>query len=106
MLPEAGTPERKRLEEEALRIGLAALDAERGIIPRALYRTYEHYRTRYVEERGLMDQRPGGAEEWRDALTDARQLEALVNDTWARLIERGDVGLPQPTATLPIDFRP
>lgn len=82
MLPEAGSPERAQLEEEALRIGLVALSSEHGNIPNALYEVYEHFPERFIEERGLMDVAPGVGEEWREALTNAHQLEAFVNDTW------------------------
>lgn len=86
MLPAPGSVDRLRLEQEALRIGLIALDAEHGHLPNSMYRVYMAYRTQFLEERGLMDAAPGVGEAWREALTDARQLEAFVNDTWAELI--------------------
>lgn len=82
MLPEAGTPERFALEAEALDVGMTMLSEERGLIGEALYRTYMHFRTKFVTERGLASDDG----RWPDALTDARQLEAYVNDTWSKAL--------------------
>jgi hypothetical protein len=74
-----------RLEGEALSLGQRALDLEHGNIANALYRVYLTYRQRFIEERRLGDgPRAEGA--WCEALIDARQLEAFVNDTWLRMI--------------------
>lgn len=82
MLPEIGTRDRERLEDEALRIGLEALHEHEGSIPDALYQVYMHFRSHFIEEYGLMDQAPGG-DRWREALVDARQLEHYVAQCWA-----------------------
>lgn len=84
VLPEMDTPERHRLEHEALQVGLLALEEEYGNLPNTMYRIYAAYRTRLLKERGLIDAPPG--EEWQEALTDAKQIQAHVNDSWVRVI--------------------
>lgn len=84
MLPDIGTYDRGRLEEEALQIGIESLNKNDGKITDALYEVYEHFRSRFIEERGLMDAVPSQASEaWSDALTDARRLEHHVSQCWA-----------------------
>ena len=87
MLPEAGTAARARVEREALDLGQKALHIEHGNIANALYRVYMTYRQRFIEERGLRDA-PKATGGWCEALLDARQLEAFVNDAWERMIRR------------------
>lgn len=86
MLPEVGSREREDLEQEALDYALAALHRHDGVISEALYETYIHFRERFIEQYGLMDSLPGFGERWREALTDARQLEAHVTQVWATAI--------------------
>jgi hypothetical protein len=76
------------LQRDALRIGLAEL--ERGAsLADALYVVYDRCRTRFLEERGLMDEVPGRSIASREALADARLLERGVCERWARLILAG-----------------
>jgi len=70
-----------------MRVALEMLDEEHNVIPNALYRTYMHFRTMFVAERRLARDTTD-PETWREALTDARQLEAFVNDRWADAIRR------------------
>lgn len=86
MLPPPGTHARKQLEDEALQISLDLLEREHGNLLNALYLTYMEFRTRFIEERGLMDAAPGVGEIWAQALTDARTLEEHVNQQWAKAI--------------------
>ena len=88
MLPAHGTQERDRLEEEAITIGLDALRREELNIPNALYAVHIAFRTRFIEERGLMDAAPGVGAKWEEALTDARTLERHVCQQWATTILR------------------
>ena len=86
MLPEADTPERRRIEQAALAAGRAALRTEHGSIANALYRVHMTFRERFLRDRGLEGAQASRPAEWMDALIDARQLEAFVNDTWAAQI--------------------
>lgn len=85
MLPDIGTVEREALEQEALDFGMEKLHESGGILPDTLYEVYEHFRSRFIKERGLLD---GGmtGDAWKDALTDARRLEAHVSQCWATAI--------------------
>jgi hypothetical protein len=86
MLPSHGTQARGRLEGDAIRIGLDALRREELNIPNALYAVHIAFRTRFVEERGLMDATPGVGSQWREAIGDARTLERHVCQQWATTI--------------------
>jgi hypothetical protein len=88
MLPELDTPERAHLEREALTAGREALSAEHGSLPNALYRVYMTFRERFLSQRGLHGAQQERSDEWLEALIDARQLEAFVNDAWVSLITR------------------
>lgn len=88
MLPELDTPERAHLEQEALTAGRLALRAEHGNLPNALYRVYMTFRERFLNQRELHGAQQERPDEWVEALVDARQLEAFVNDTWVSLITR------------------
>jgi len=87
VLPESGTAERRQLESDALDLGLIALEREHGNIPNALYRVYMTFRQRLIEERALRNA-PDAKDAWCEALLDARQLEAFVNDAWAGMIKQ------------------
>jgi hypothetical protein len=90
LLPEQGTRERRELENEALAIALNALDLEHGNIPNALYAVYMTYRTQFIRERSLPMGTANPSAALSDALLDARQLEAFVNDAWAMAIRPRD----------------
>lgn len=81
MLPDLGTPEREALEQEALALGLEKLHETDGIIVEALYQVYEHFRERFLDEAG-----PNSNSEFKEALVDARRLEAHVSQCWATAI--------------------
>jgi hypothetical protein len=85
LLPAPETAERVRLEREALAAGLVALEAEHGNLANALYSVHVTFRSRFLEERNLV---AGGEHpvEAQEAILDARQLEAYVNDSWAAAI--------------------
>jgi hypothetical protein len=86
MLPPTGTHARTQLEDDAIQIGLDALQRENGNIPNALYLTYQAFRMRFIQERGLMYAVPGVGDIWREALQDARTLERYVTTRWAAAI--------------------
>jgi hypothetical protein len=67
------------LEAEALQVALKMLDEEFGNIPNALYRTYTHFRARFINAYST-------AATLDELLTDARQLEAYANARWATAI--------------------
>ena len=81
MLPEAGTIERAALHVEAMQVALAMLDAESNSLAHALYRTHMHFRRRFIDEFGE-------TVPLHELVTDARQLEAYVNDQWAFVVRR------------------
>lgn len=86
MLPEVGSAGRDQLEAEAVRFALGRLHRSGDGLLEALYETYQHYRLRFIGERGLMDVAPGSSPAWTVALADARELEAHVRQTWAETI--------------------
>jgi hypothetical protein len=86
MLPKNGTRDRDLLEGEAIRIGLDALRREELNIPNALYAVHMAFRTRFIEQRGLMDVAPGVGDKWKEAIADARTLERHVCQQWATAI--------------------
>lgn len=67
---------------EALTLGFELLDKPGADILETLYEVYEHYRTRFIEERGLLDAVPGDSLDWAVALADARKLERWVHQIW------------------------
>lgn len=78
MLPETGTPERAALEQEAHDVAMVFLREEFNNIPNALYRTYMHFRQKFLDAYPEVDSV--------ELLTDARVLEAVVADDWAHSI--------------------
>ena len=85
MLPPLGTPARDALDEDAATIGIDALQRD-GNVANALYAVYQAFRVRFLEERELMDIVPGRCEASREALADARAVEAGVCSEWTSLI--------------------
>lgn len=85
MLPDIGTSERNALEAKALEIAIDFLEATNGNIPDALYLTYMSFRSKFAEERDLMDRAPSG-DAWREMVVDARQLEHYVSGVWTTAI--------------------
>lgn len=81
-LPDARTPERRALEEEALREGQRALQDRKGKIEEALYTVYMHFRAKFIEEYGLMDSAPRSSPLWVEALADAETLREYLRQRW------------------------
>jgi hypothetical protein len=85
VLPGPGTPERERIDEEALALAEELLRRERGQIPHALYLLYMHFRDRFIEERGLVRADHDDAR-WREALQDAATVADGVMSRWTEAI--------------------
>lgn len=87
MLPKSGTSERDLLDKEALLMGEKFLDETDGEIAQTLYLTYMHFRTKFLDERGLMDSTPDiNPLQWDEALADALAMREYVDKTWAARI--------------------
>lgn len=78
--------DQSQYEQEALDVGMAFLKKGKPI-PDALYLVYEHFRTRFIEERGLADLPPGNGTEWVVALQDAVDIRDRLNDIWTEKLQ-------------------
>lgn len=87
MLPSPGTRERDLLEKEAVVLGEQLLEKNEGDLAVTLYEVYSHFRTKFLEERGLMDTTIDSArDEWDDALSDAMGMRHFLNQRWSSQI--------------------
>lgn len=70
---------------EALELAQEILNQEatKNDICETLYVVYDHYRTRFLTERDLLEETPGDSTAWSQALRDAQTIRKYVNDTWA-----------------------
>jgi hypothetical protein len=80
-----------RLRRQVLNVGILMLDEEHRDLTRALHRTYLVYRERFLRDRGLMDtidqdNDPRIRREWREARTNARNLQQHLNGRWTSAI--------------------